>query len=160
MDIVLQQDEDNLAVEELLDLAFGKDRYKKAAYAFRRGVDPVAALSFVIKGKDELIATLRFWPVFVGSHDALMLGPIAVKPELQGHGHGIRLMKHGLQKAREMGYTRVILVGDEQYYGRLGFNRDCVRDITMKGQDDVSRLLGLELLSGSFYRVIGDVTQV
>ncbi len=156
----MQQSSDAQSVEELLDVAFGEDRFKKAAYALREGVDPIADLAFVVKDDGKLIATLRFWPVKIGSHDALLLGPIAVKPELQGQGYGIKLMKHGLERAKELGHSRVILVGDESYYSRLGFSRKCAENITMKGQDDLSRLLALELLTGSFYNVIGEISRV
>ncbi len=160
MDIEQQQDSDLQEVEDLLDLAFGEDRFNKAAYAYRKGVDAIRELSFIIRDQGQLIATLRFWPIKIGNNDALLLGPIAVKPELQGCGHGIRLMKHGLKRASELGYSRVILVGDEPYYGRLGFSREHIKDITMPGQDDHNRLLGHELLSGSFYGVFGAVRQI
>ena len=160
MDIRLQQSCDDIAVEKLLDVAFGEDRRNKAAYSFRNEAGPISDLSFVIDDDRDLIATLRFWPIKIDDVDALLLGPIAVKPELQGKGYGISLMKHGLQRAKEMGHTRVILVGDEAYYSKLGFNRKCVKQISMPGQADVSRLLGLELVTNSFYRVIGEVRSV
>lgn len=160
MDITLQQECDNFAVEEILDLAFGKDRHSKAAYSFRNEVGPIDDLSFIIKKDGNLIATLRFWPIKVGEYDALLLGPIAVQPDLQGKGYGIGLMKHGLKKAKDMGHSRVMLVGDEAYYSRLGFNHKCVNQIIMPGQADHSRLLGLELVTNSFYRVIGKVRSV
>lgn len=160
MDICLQKDSDAQAVEVLLDLAFGPNRYEKAAYTYRENVPAIEELSFVIRESGNVIATLRFWPVTVGGKDCLLLGPIAVLPELQGKGYGITLMKHGLSKAKELGHTRVILVGDEPYYSRVGFSRDMARKITINGQKDESRILGLELLNGSFNNVIGEMKKV
>ncbi len=160
MDICLQKDNDAQDVEALLDLAFGPNRHEKAAYTYRENVPAIKELSFVTYESGNVIATLRFWPVTIGGKDCLLLGPIAVVPELQGKGYGITLMKHGLAKAKELGHTRVILVGDEPYYSRVGFSRDMAKKITMKGQKDESRILALELLNGSFRNVFGEVKKV
>lgn len=149
MDINLQNDDDCKSVDDLLDTCFGKDRYKKAAYRLRDGVGPVDTLSFVMRSNGILAATLRFWPAVIGGRDGLLLGPIAVSPELQGQGHGISLMRYGLERAKLLGHERVILVGDESYYSKVGFRRDLALNIAIKGQDDESRILGLELREGS-----------
>lgn len=154
-DIELQKHDDIIDVDMLLDLAFGEDRYSKAAYGLRDGIEPLSDLSFVIRDQGHIIATLRFWPIKIEGHSALLLGPIAIKPELQGLGYGIALMKHGLKKAKNIGHSRVILVGDEAYYKRVGFSRDLAVNISMTGQDDEHRLLAKELVKGSFDKVKG-----
>lgn len=155
MDISLQRQSDIPKVEALLDIAFGSDRFLKAAYALREGVEAIEDLSFVIKEKAALIATLRFWQIKAGGEDALLLGPIAVLPKLQGQGYGVGLMRYGLEQAKILGHSRVILVGDESYYAKLNFSRKCAQKIRMPGQDDESRLLALELIDGSFIGVSG-----
>lgn len=160
MNIRLHQDGDQKRVEQLLDLAFGSNRFEKAAYSFRVDVAPISELSFVVHEDDLIIATLQFWPVIVSGKNCLLLGPIAVLPELQGKGCGIALMQHGLDQARKLGHSRVILVGDEPYYRRVGFSRECAKHLTMKGQIDQSRILALELLKGSFNGVFGDIKKV
>lgn len=160
MNISLQQNDDQKRVEQLLDLAFGYNRFEKAAYAFRVNCASIAELSFVVKENNLVIATLQFWPIKVSGKDCLLLGPIAVLPELQGKGYGIALMEHGLNRARELGHSRVILVGDEPYYRRVGFSREMAKDLIMKGQEDDSRLLALELLNGSFHGVFGNIEKV
>lgn len=158
MKIENQKLHDSEAVEKILDIAFGIDRYKKAAYLMRKSVAPIDALCFVVRDKDELIATLRFWPILIGDYSALLLGPIAVLPELQGRGHGISLMEYGLNKARLLGHSRVVLVGDEAYYQKLGFSREMAKNITMPSQEDQSRVLALELIKGSFDGVKGEIS--
>lgn len=157
--IELQHDDDIVAVEELLDITFGTDRFEKAAYALRRNVDAIPLLSFVIREGDHLIATLRFWPVKVGGVDALLLGPIAVMPDLQGKGFGIRLMEYGLSQAKAQGHSRVILVGDENYYSRIGFSRATAQGLTMPGQADVSRLLAVALKPDAFKDISGLISK-
>ncbi|MBB4265882.1 GNAT family N-acetyltransferase [Roseospira visakhapatnamensis] len=112
------------AVEALLDRAFGADRHAKRSYAYRQGVEPVAALGFVATRPDgTVIGTLRFWPIQVGDAGgpALLLGPIAVEPALKGLGIGKALMRKGLFEAQRHGHGLVVLVGDLSYYGVFGF---------------------------------------
>lgn len=157
--IELQQGSDKVAVEDLLDLTFGKDRFDKAAYSLREGVEAIDDLSFVVRRDGDVIATLRFWPVVIEDADALLLGPIAVLPELQGQGYGINLMKHGLSKAKELGHSRVILVGDEPYYKKIGFSREMALSLSMEGQADESRLLACALSQGAFDGVKGLISK-
>ena len=49
---------------------------------------------------------------------------MAVHPTRQGEGLGALLITESLERARDAGWTRVILVGDEPYYRRFGFTRD------------------------------------
>ncbi len=158
--ITLQEDSDLEAIEELLDDAFGVDRHRKTAYRLREGVSPLPELCFVIRDGGKLMATLRFWPVRIRSDrgkvwPALLLGPIAVRQGHQGRGYGIALMQHGLIRAKELGHERVILVGDEEYYRRVGFSRDLARGVKMPGPVDDRRLLARELVPGAMNGVEG-----
>src|SRR5689334_9333547 len=116
-----EQDEDEGAIDALVDRCFGPGRYAKTAYRLREGVDPEPRLSFVaVSGSDGvLLGSVRFWPIMVGSHMSLLLGPLAVEPELRGRGIGISLMQRGIDQARALGFETIILVGDEPYYARV-----------------------------------------
>ena len=116
------------AIDALLDLAFGPDRRAKRSYAYRQGIDSVAALRRVARDKaGRLTGTLRFWPVGIDRGDggspcpALLLGPLAVEPALKGQGVGRALMADGLARAAALGHGLVLLVGDLAYYGQFGF---------------------------------------
>lgn len=50
----------------------------------------------------------------------LALGPLAVLPDKQKKGIGSMLVKSGLEHAKRLGYTRVVLLGGG-YYHRFGF---------------------------------------
>ena len=147
MNIIDQTAEHAAAIERLLDLTFGPDRHAKTVYRLREGVEPAAGLSFVIENHDGLAATLRFWPVALpGGAKALLLGPIAVRPDLTGQGFGKGLMRHGIERARETGWTAILLVGDEPYYGRLGFSRAAARNLKLPGPVEAERFLAMELV--------------
>jgi predicted N-acetyltransferase YhbS len=94
-----------------------------------------------------LVGAISFWRVFIGDEGtpALLLGPLAVSPYRQGIGIGRALMGLGLAKAKSLGHELVLLVGDEPYYGRLGFRRVPEGQITLPGPVDPARLLYLEL---------------
>lgn len=158
MDIIEQQPHHAAAIERLLDLTFGPDRQGKTVYRLREGVEPAPGLSFVIENHDGLAATLRFWPVMLpDGQAALLLGPIAVRPDLAGKGYGKGLMRHGIARARAAGWPAILLVGDEPYYGPLGFARAAAKTLQLPGPVDPERFLALELTPGALDGVAGMV---
>lgn len=158
------------AIERLLDLTFGIDRHQKSSYRLRDGVPAVSELCTVAVehddfGNEELVGTIRFWEVMAGKINgcpvkALLLGPIAVKPTLQGSGLGSKLIRICLNKAAAAGYRSVLLVGDESYYSRFGFSRTLTLGLGMPAPTDPNRFLGLELTDGALAGAIGPVTAV
>jgi predicted N-acetyltransferase YhbS len=107
-------DHDN--VERLLDLCFGIGRRAKTSYRLREGERAVEGLSFVARADPVALAgVISYWRVFIGTRatPALLLGPLAVHPNLQGQGIGRALMRHTLTIAKSRGERLVILVGDE-----------------------------------------------
>ncbi len=100
---------------------------------------------------------MRFWPVVIGGHRALMLGPLAVETDQRGRGIGVSLMEHALAQARRLGHEVVILVGDEPYYARVGFAKLPPGRIRFPGPVDPSRILGLSLKSGAALNLSGEV---
>ncbi len=151
------------AIETLLDTAFGAGRQAKTAYRLRDGIEPIHELCLMALGHDDLgneqlKGTIRYWPVSVGGAvPALLLGPIAVDPALQGSGLGSRLIRMTLNMAAAAGHQIVLLVGDAPYYERFGFTRDLTRDLQFPGPVDLNRFLGLELTPGALRGVSGMV---
>jgi len=147
-----ERSSDQPLIEDLLDQVFGLSRRIKTSYRLREGEKPIAGLSFVANDADgRLIGAISFWQVRIGEAGtpALLLGPLAVCPALQGKGIGRALMRQGLDLATAMGHGLVILVGDEPYYGRVGFKRLPEGRLTLPGPVDPARLLYLELVAGA-----------
>ena len=143
-------------IEDLLDEAFGIERRVLTSYRLREGVEPLKELSYAAWDGLTLVGSLRFWPVRIeATWDALLLGPLAVATRLRGKGCGIALMQTALSRARELGHERVILVGDEPYYSRVGFSRVGDDTLIMPGFVDPDRLLYQELVQGSMEGVRG-----
>ncbi len=151
-------------IEKILDQAFGADRYEKTAYRLRDGVSAIGELSFVGRIDDTIKASLQFWPVVIRDArrdmDAILLGPIAVCDDCRGLGYGLGLMEHGLNIARQLGHKRVILVGDEDYYKKVGFSRRLALGLEMPGPVDIDRLLARELVPGSLDGVKGMISKI
>ncbi len=149
------------AVEDLLDLAFGPGRFAKTAYRLREGVEALPELSFAGFLGGDLIATIRFWPVKIGTDTpAVMLGPLAVDPASRGKGWGLDMIAAGLDQAKIQGHQLVVLVGDETYYARQKFKKAPPGQIIMPGPCDPQRLLYCELEAGVFGSVEGMISRV
>lgn len=152
--------DDRDEVEWLYDLAFAPGRQALSSYQLREGVAPVADLCMVARDDlDVLAGAIRYWPVLIGEAGAkaLLLGPVATHPTRQGEGLGAWLVGETLDTARDLGWRRVILIGDEPYYSRFGFTRDAARGISFPPPTNPDRLLGYALIPGAFESVSGEV---
>lgn len=152
-----ERPEDAPLVDALNEAAFGPGRFAKSAYRLREGVSQVDELAFVAIEKRKLRGSIRFWPILIGGHAALMLGPLAVQSDQRGRGIGVALMEHALAEARARGHEVVILVGDEPYYARVGFAKLPPGRIRLPGPVDPSRILGLSLKPGAAIDLSGEV---
>lgn len=147
---------DRWEVEALYDTCFAPGREALSSYRFRDGVPPVVGLSHIARDDAGILAgAIRYWPVHIGTHDALLLGPIAVHPTRQGEGLGRALIEQSLDHAVPLKWTRVMLVGDAPYYNRFGFS--LLDDVRMPPPTNPARVLGRALTPGAWDRVTGDV---
>lgn len=150
--------DDHWEVEALYDLCFAPGREALSSYRLRDGVPPVAELSITARDRDGILAgAIRFWPVSVGGASALLLGPVAVHPTRQGEGVGGLLIRDGLHRAADLGWDRVMLIGDAPYYSRFGFAR--LDGVDMPPPTNPDRVLGIALDPGAWDGVVGSVTQ-
>ena len=145
---VLPEDAD--AISALHARAFGPGRYVRTAYRVREGSGLRSVHCRVCEIGGQLVAAVRFTPIRIGGRgDALLLGPLAVDPAFANKGHGRNLVAAALSEARAAGIALVVLVGDEPYYRRLGFQRIPRGQIRMPGPVDPDRLLAVELAPGA-----------
>jgi len=140
-------DIDPQAVEDLLDAAFGPDRFGRTAYRIRQGMDAVAALGFAIVEDGALVGTIQCWPVAHHARDGaatplVMVGPVAVRPDVQRGGHGRALMARMLEAAETEADSALMMIGDPEYYGRFfGFTADATGEWDLPGPYEQRRLL-------------------
>jgi predicted N-acetyltransferase YhbS len=139
------------AREALLGRAMGLNWKRKSSQKLRRGRRPSEGLAFVARGTDGVLAgTVRLWDVATGDgRSVLLLGPLAVDPQLKSAGIGKALMSHAISEAKRLGHKAILLVGDEAYYGRFGFTAEKTGGLAMPGPYERHRFLALELVPGS-----------
>lgn len=149
--------DDHIAIERLHERTFGPGRYARTAYRIREGVSHRFDLSFTARIGTLLVGSVRLSPVRIGGVPALLLGPLTVEPPFRGRGIAKALVARSLDEARKKGHKLVVLVGDEPYYGPLGFKRIPKGRAKMPGPVDPGRLLVAELHEGAFESVSGDI---
>ena len=111
---------DEKAVYRLNHLAFGQPAEADLVEALRRAGQ--ATISLVATDEDAVVGHILFSPVAVASTlRGLGLAPMAVLPSHQGRGIGSTLVRAGLERARELGYHFVVVLGHAHFYGRFGF---------------------------------------
>ncbi|WP_300031909.1 GNAT family N-acetyltransferase [uncultured Roseobacter sp.] len=157
-ELTVETAQDTHEVEALYDLCFAPGREALSSYRLRDDVEPVAQLSQVARDPDGILAgAIRYWPVRVSGHAALLLGPVAVHPTRQGEGLAGTLIRESLDAAAAIGWERVMLVGDAPYYSRFGFR--LLENVQMPPPTNPARVLGQELRPGAWCGIEGPVTR-
>ena len=149
--------DDALAIDRLHERTFGPGRYARTAYRIREGAQHQLELSYVARIGTLLVGSVRLTPVRIGETKALLLGPLTVEPPFRERGIGLQLIERALAGARKKGHRLMVLVGDEPYYGKVGFKRIPKGQASMPGPVDPARLLIAELEEGAFDGVSGPV---
>jgi len=143
-------------IDPLLDRTFGPTRTGRTVYRLRENHPPLAELSFVaIDGEGRMLASLRFWPILVERAPAILLGPLAVEPALQGRGIGKALVRHALTQAKRQGQKLCVVVGEPEYYAPFGFRNAPAAGLILPGPVDPRRFQVLELVPGALDGVKG-----
>ncbi len=144
-------------IDAINEEAFGPGRFTRAAYKIREGGPHDRQLSFVALHDGIVIASVRMTWIAAGKGRALLLGPLAVRPSFKNIGIGRRLVAMALEAAEQAGAPSVVLVGDEPYYGPLGFKKIPYGQVAMPRPVDPNRLLAVEIRPGAVALLAGDV---
>jgi len=155
--IAVERPADAPAIEKLYERTFGPGRFARSAYRLREKNAHRRELSFTARVGTLLVGSVRLTPVRIGTTPALLLGPLTVEPPFRGHGIGSKLITASLAAADKAGTRLVLLVGDEPYYGRMGFKKIARGRVTLPGPVDPDRILVAELVAGAFDGVEGPV---
>ena len=144
-------------IEHINEEAFGPGRFARAAYKIREGGPHERHLSFVALRHGEVVASVRLTRIVAGEGRAMLLGPLAVRPAHKNLGIGRELVAIAVEAARQEGAGAVLLVGDEPYYGPLGFKRVGRGQLSMPRPVDPDRILAHELVPDTVQRLRGEV---
>ncbi|HEX4181362.1 MAG TPA: N-acetyltransferase [Caulobacteraceae bacterium] len=146
--LAAERPQDAPAVDALIDAAFGPGRFVKAAERLRENNRFLPDLSFTAHAGGVLVGGVRLWPIWIGARGAVFLGPIAVDPAWRSRGLGAALVEKACEASRAAGHDLVLLVGDQPFFGPLGFSMVPPGRIVLPGPADPSRVLARALVPG------------
>lgn len=122
----------------------------------------IPELSLVAELDELIVGHILFTPLVIDNgqqqFESLVLGPVSVLPEFQKQGIGGKLIRAGHQKAVELGFRSVILIGHPEYYPRFGYKPASTWGIKTHYElpsDDV--FMAVELTEGALKNVSGMV---
>ncbi|PAB55919.1 GNAT family N-acetyltransferase [Anaeromicrobium sediminis] len=161
MNIYIRQElnKDYIITEELTEKAFKGMEFSNNNEALlvrrlRKSKYFIPELSLVAEMDDEIVGHILLSKIKINndnnSIESLALAPISVLPEYQNKGVGKTLIKDVLNRAKELGYKSVIVVGHEKYYPKFGFRP--MKNWKIRAAFDVPEnvLMGLELEKDAF----------
>jgi predicted N-acetyltransferase YhbS len=159
--IRIERQSDYTAVERLTFAAFetmelpGRTHTNEHFLAHLLRNDPgfVPELDFVAEQNGEIIGNIMYSKCAVIRPDgteteALVFGPVSVKPELHRRGAGTMLIEHSFRRARELGHKAVLITGHPDYYRRFGFVPASVYGISTLDGKFFDAFMALELDEG------------
>lgn len=123
---------------------------------------PELSLVAVSKDKHEILGHILLSKVFISASDyqkveSLALAPVSVLPDYQNKGIGKCLIQKALEKAKELGFQSVIVLGHPEYYPKFGFRKSSLWQIKAPFEVPEEALMASELLEGSLDNVSGVV---
>lgn len=113
--------EDSLAIESLYPKAFPNEDLVHLVRDLLN--NPEVALSLVAFADSQIIGHVVFTRCGVAGNgvNVALLAPLAVDPSWQRQGIGSAIVRAGLRQLEDAGVSVVYVLGDPNYYGRLGF---------------------------------------
>ena len=133
---------DDAYIEELQAIAFGPGRFSRTAFRVRERFPIDETLSLVAEVDGTACGSVWMTPISVSGRKGYLLGPLATHPNFRKRGAGKLLAREVSRLALARGEGEfVLLVGDQDYYCPLGWERTTPGNIQFPGPVDTSRVL-------------------
>ena len=148
-------------IEALYDATFGPGHFAKTAERLREGNASLPEFTRVaVRDGKQVVGVCRLWPVRVGdgSISAVLVGPVAVAPGMQGSRLGLTVTGEAIEAATKAGYDAALLVGITSYFAEIGFTIVEPEQIKLPGPVDYKRVMVRDLaMTGGGAALRGDV---
>lgn len=117
---------DSEAIDALVQEAFSRAEHsdgneQELVNALRQGAAYIPELSLICEINDTIVGHILFTKAFVNDCCVVVLAPLSVAPAFQKRGIGTLLIREGHRIAQTLGYAYSMVLGEPQYYGRLGY---------------------------------------
>lgn len=117
----------------------------------------ISELCFVAECHGEVVGHILYTKSEIRRVDGTKIktvtfGPLSVLPKYHRQGIGAALVRHSLEKTRELGYEAVLIVGVPEYYPKLGFKRAREDGLMLPDGTAPDAFMAYELRPGSLNR--------
>jgi putative acetyltransferase len=149
-------------VYEIHQYAFGQRNEADLVVALHDSDAFISELSLVAIFKNQVVGHILFTKLKIVNDkgiefESLSLAPMAVKSGCQLQGIGSQLIRYGINKARELGYRSIIVLGHKNYYPRFGFEPTTKWQIKPPFDVPSDIFMALELVPNALHGITGTV---
>ncbi|NOS84538.1 MAG: N-acetyltransferase [Ignavibacteria bacterium] len=152
---------DHPDIFEINRLAFGREDEGILINDIRKTRSYEFGFSLVAIKEDKILGHALFSKGFITHRGrrfkCLVLGPIAVLPEHQRQGIGKALINEGLERAKEVGFGAVVVVGDPVYYSQFGFKPAITMKLRTSMKIPDENFMAKEISRNALRGIIGTV---
>lgn len=145
MIIRLEEEKDYFETENLTREAFW-NVYREGCFEhliihnLRKDKSFVKELDYCIEIDNKIIANIVYAKGKLklengDIREILIFGPVSVLPEYQKKGYGEKLINYTIEKAKELGFDAIVIMGNPNYYKKLGFESCSKYKIYYEGID-------------------------
>ena len=123
-------------------------------HILRKHKDFIKELAFVIELDGEIIGNIMYTKATLHQDNGqikeiVSFGPVCVLAEYQRKGYGKILLEHSFEKAKELGYDVVVVIGSPSNYVGRGF-KSCKRfNISVENGVFPTGMMAIELNEGT-----------
>lgn len=157
---------DYAAVETLVEAAFANAAYSdhsehELVARLRRSSAFVPELSLVAEVGEKIVGHILLTRAQIQneqrSFETLALAPVSVHPNWQNKGVGSGLIREAHQRAAQLGFGSVVLLGHSKYYPRFGYKPAVRYEISFPFEAPAENCMAKELSKGAFSGLSGKV---
>lgn len=123
------------------------------AHVMRDHEDFLPELDFVAEKNGEIVGSIMYTKATLTDEtgfvkDILTFGPLAICPRRQRRGYAKALMAHSFERARELGYDAIVILGNPANYVGSGFVSCKKHNVHLQDGSFPAALLVKELADG------------
>jgi predicted N-acetyltransferase YhbS len=155
-----EKNEDFKSIYEINYQAFKQKNESELIERIRSSKNFVPELSLIAEKNGKIVGHILLSKIKINGekeYESLILAPLAVLPELQKQGIGEKLITEGLRKAKELGFSSVIVVGHKDYYPKYGFEKASKWNIKCSFKFPDEAFMAIELNIGALTEKSGIV---